>query len=278
MDTLDKYRIFYEVAKSKNITKASERLFISQPAVSQTIKKLEDELSATLFIRNKKGVELTRFGQEVFQRVETAMLSLETINKISRDENELLRGSVVVGSGSNLAREMLTLPIKNFLDSFPNVQIIQIEDIQTNLFQMLRQGKVDLIITQQTEQFSEFSFCQIINHNYVFIKKKGAEVKRFIKTPQGSFTYNLFEEFEKQYKSQNYPATIVSGYRMEIELVKQGVGVALVPEFLVSNLIKNGEVEVIFKDYKLPAITFGYYYNPATLTSATEVFMKFLEE
>ena len=124
MDTLDKYRIFYEVAKSKNITKASERLFISQPAVSQTIKKLEDELSATLFIRNKKGVELTRFGQEVFQRVETAMLSLETINKISRDENELLRGSVVVGSGSNLAREMLTLPIKNFLDSFPTDRTI----------------------------------------------------------------------------------------------------------------------------------------------------------
>ena len=83
MDSLDNYRIFYEVAKCKNITKASKNLFISQPAVSQTIKKLEDELGATLFIRNKKGVELTRFGQEVFQRAETAMLSFH--NKKSVD-------------------------------------------------------------------------------------------------------------------------------------------------------------------------------------------------
>ena len=277
METLDNYRIFYEVAKSKNITKASERLFISQPAVSQTIKKLEEELSATLFIRNKKGVELTRFGQEVFQRVETAMLALKTIDKISRDEHELLRGSIIIGCGSNLARELLTLPIKNFLDSFPNVQITQIEDVQANLFEMLRKGKVDFVMTQQTDQFDEFKFCPKIEHNYLFIKKKGVEVKRFIKIPQGSFTYNVFEDFEKQYKPQSYPATIVSGYSMEIELVKQGVGIALVPEFLVSDLIKSGEVEVVFKDYQLPTTTFGYYYNPALLTSAAEVFMKFLE-
>ena len=278
MDSIDNYRIFYEVAKYKNITRASEHLYISQPAVSQAIKKIEEQLGTTLFIRNKKGVELTRFGQEVFQKVETAMLSLETIDKISRDEHELLRGSVVIGSGSNVAREMLTLPIKNFLDNFPCVQIIQMEDIPTKLFQMLRKGEVDIVITQQNEQFNEFSFCEIKKHNYVFIKKKGGEVKRFIKTPQGSFTYNLFEEFEKQNKFENYPATIVSGYRMEIELVKQGVGIALVPEFLVSNFISSGEVEVIFKDYKLPSITFGYYYNPTLLTTATEVFMKFLEE
>ncbi len=60
--SLNNYLVFYEVAKAKNITKASEELFISQPAVTQTIKKLEKELGVFIFIRSKKGMKLTKIG------------------------------------------------------------------------------------------------------------------------------------------------------------------------------------------------------------------------
>ena len=61
---LEYYKIFYEVAKEQNITKASENLHISQPAISKTIKLLEEKLGGTLFVRTKKGVILTEEGKE----------------------------------------------------------------------------------------------------------------------------------------------------------------------------------------------------------------------
>lgn len=277
MNSLNNYYIFYEVARTKNITRASENLFISQPAVSQSIKKLEEELSATLFIRDKKGVRLTKFGEEIFQKVETAMLALKSIDGMAIQERELMRGSIVIGSGSNVARELLALPIKNFLENFPNIQITQIEDVQTKMLNMLKKGEVDLVISQQNEQIKELTFTPLLEHKYVFIKKKGVEIKRFIKITKGSYTYELFEGFEKQNGIENHPDIIVSGYRMAIELAKQGIGLALVPEFLVSELIQSGEVEVVFKDYQMPTVTFGYYVNPVAITSAVEVFTKFLE-
>ena len=89
MEDFNKYKIFYEVAKEGNITRASEKLFISQPAVSQSIKKLEEELEVSLFIRNKSGVTLTSIGQEIFTKVDGAILSLKDIDKIIEEKNEL---------------------------------------------------------------------------------------------------------------------------------------------------------------------------------------------
>ena len=70
---LDLYKIFYTVAKHKHMTKASEELHISQPAISQSIKKLEDQLGGTLFIRSNKGMELTSEGEMFFEHIKGAL-------------------------------------------------------------------------------------------------------------------------------------------------------------------------------------------------------------
>ena len=71
---LELYRIFYVVAKSKNMTRASEELFISQPAISQSIKKLESELGGTLFLRSNKGMELTEEGKMFYSYIKDQQL------------------------------------------------------------------------------------------------------------------------------------------------------------------------------------------------------------
>lgn len=276
MIDLDKYRIFYEVAKEKNITKASENLYISQPAVSQVIKKLEDELGITLFIRNKKGVELTKFGKDIFQRVEGAMIALNSIDRIVEEESELLKGNLVIGSGSNVARELLTLPIKNFLQEFPNVQITQVEDVQSNMINGLRNGKIDIVISQQNDEIEDLIFYPLLSHQYVFVKAKGVNTDRFITISKGSYTQQLFKEFTNKYK-KDFSLLTVSGYRMAIDLAKLGVGITLVPKFLVNALIDREKLETTFNDCKLPTVTFGYYINPLISTPATEVFIKFLK-
>ncbi len=276
MDRLDNYRIFYEVAKVGNITRAAENLYISQPAISQVIKKMEEQLQAKLFIRNKSGVELTRFGQQVFQKVEIAILSIKAAENMAEEEHELLSGELIIGSGSMVAREFLLEPFERFLQSFPNIQIVQVEGVQSVMFEKLRKGEVDLIISQQNAQITDLEFYPIANQKYVFVKKKGCEIKRFIKLSKGSYTYELFEEFEREKKLKTLPDIIVTGYRMAIELAKLGVGLALIPESIAKKSLANGETEVAYEDYKLPQITFGYYINQILINRATEVFVKFL--
>ena len=76
---LELYKIFYEVGKEKNITKASNALFISQPAITHQIKKLEADLNYTLFYRTKYGVEFTKEGEELFKNIKDSIASLENV-------------------------------------------------------------------------------------------------------------------------------------------------------------------------------------------------------
>ena len=80
---LSQYKIFYEVAKAGNISKAAKELYISQPAISKAISKLEESLGIKLFSRNSRGVQLTREGAILFQHVNTAF------DSIGRGEREL---------------------------------------------------------------------------------------------------------------------------------------------------------------------------------------------
>ena len=71
-ESLSGYRIFYEVANCKNISRAASQLYISQPAISKSIQKLEEQLGAKLFIRSSKGVLLTPEGQMLYETVQEA--------------------------------------------------------------------------------------------------------------------------------------------------------------------------------------------------------------
>ena len=83
---LELYRVFYVVAKNKHMTKASCELHLSQPAISQSINKLEDGLGGTLFLRSNKGMELTEEGKMFYEYVKGAL------ELISNAENECFRG------------------------------------------------------------------------------------------------------------------------------------------------------------------------------------------
>ena len=87
MTNLNLYRIFCEVAKEKNITKASDNLYISQPAVSSAIKELEASLGGQLFIRKNKGVVLTGYGQEIYNLVLPCIEKLSTVDTFFEDIN-----------------------------------------------------------------------------------------------------------------------------------------------------------------------------------------------
>ena len=104
---LEYYKIFYEVAKEQNITKASENLHISQPAISKTIKLLEEKLGGTLFVRTKKGVTLTEEGKEFYSYITKAMEYINSAENKFSDLINLETGVIKIGVNSTLTKEFL---------------------------------------------------------------------------------------------------------------------------------------------------------------------------
>lgn len=143
---LELYRIFYVVAKNKHMTRASEELCISQPAISQSIKKLEEQLGGTLFIRSNKGMELTKEGEMFFDYIKGA------IDLITSAENEftsfknLDKGTVRIGVSTTLTKLVLMDTVEEFHKLYPNIEINIVNGLTDNLLLDLEKGKLDFVI------------------------------------------------------------------------------------------------------------------------------------
>lgn len=274
------FKIFYEVARQKNITKAAEKLFISQPAVTQTIKKLENDLDVTLFLRNKKGVELTRIGEEIFEKVESAMVTFESVEKTLKEYSGLLCGEVTVSCGINVGKKVLIGAIEEFVSAYPKVNIVQTNDVQARALERLRKGEIDLLITQHNNEVEDLTFKKLYNETYVLVKSPRPEFEnndlRFITTGVGAYSNKLFSEFIKSRGLEDAPIVRVSSYNMLFDLCKLGVGVGILPHFLADEEIQKNELEVVFDDYEFSSVDYGVYYNEKNLTRAAKEFLKML--
>ena len=147
---LELYRIFYVVAKHKHMTKASEELHISQPAISQSIKKLEEQLDGTLFLRSNKGMELTEEGKMFYEYVDGA---LQLINNAEREFTSfkiLDKGEVKIGCSTTLTKLVLLETIKKFHIDYPNINITINNDLTSNLINDLKLGKLDFVIFNES--------------------------------------------------------------------------------------------------------------------------------
>ena len=149
------YKVFYYVAKTKNITKASEILLISQPAITQTIKKLESELDATLFYRTSRGMELTNLGEELFQNIKN---SIECLNNCKRLLNEFdLKEikTIRIGGGTTLLKHNALMGFKVFKEKYPNIKIEIIRGITSELLNKLHDNILDLVLFNMPVQMDE---------------------------------------------------------------------------------------------------------------------------
>ena len=99
---LELYKVFYIVAKNKHMTKASEELHISQPAISQSIKKLEDQLGGTLFLRSNKGMELTEEGKMFYEYVKGALELINDAENEFTSFKDLTKGEIKIGCSTTL--------------------------------------------------------------------------------------------------------------------------------------------------------------------------------
>ena len=140
------YKVFYHVAVTLSFSEASKQLFISQSAVSQSIKVLEKKLNQPLFIRSTKKVQLTPEGEILLKHIEPAM------NLIKKGENQLLEahtlngGQLRIGASDTICRYYLVPYLNRFHKEFPNIHIKVINQTSIECAKFLENGQADFIV------------------------------------------------------------------------------------------------------------------------------------
>ena len=147
---LELYRVFYTVAKNKHMTKASEELHISQPAISQSIKKLEEQLGGILFLRSNKGMELTEEGKMFYEYIKGALELIGNAENEFTSFKDLSKGEVKIGCSTTLTKLILIDALKEFNKDYPNININIINDLTSNLINDLKLGKLDFVIFNES--------------------------------------------------------------------------------------------------------------------------------
>ncbi len=147
---LELYRVFYVVAKNKHMTKASEELHISQPAISQSIKKLEEQLGGILFLRSNKGMQLTEEGKMFYEYVKGALTLINNAENEFTSFKNLSKGEIKIGCSTTLTKLILIDVLKKFHKEYPNININITNDLTSNLIKKLKIGKLDFVIFNES--------------------------------------------------------------------------------------------------------------------------------
>ena len=240
------YKVFYYVAKTLSFSEASKKLFISQSAVSQSIKALEKKLDQTLFIRSTKRVKLTPEGEILFKHIEPAVnLIIRGENQIM-DANDLNGGQLRIGATDTICRYHLVPYLKEFHEHFPNVHIKVTNATSSRCVDLLENEVVDLIVTnypnprmnsiQNIRKIHEFHDVFIANQNYAHLKNKRLELEELLGYPilmldKVSMTSEFLHSLFQQHQLDLVPEIELSSNDLLIDLARIGLGIAFSPDF-----------------------------------------------
>ena len=182
-NNLNLYHIFYTVANCKNISAAAKELYISQPAISKAISKLEQNLDTKLFIRNSRGVSLTTEGELLFEQVQTAFSCIKTGEEKVRLAGQLGIGHLSIGVSTTLCKYVLLPYLQEFTQNNPHIQISISCQSSTETLEALQNGNVDIGLIGYPEGKNNLEYYPVMNIHDVFVttqnyidnfKKRGA--------------------------------------------------------------------------------------------------------
>lgn len=279
------YKVFFQVAKSLSFSDAAETLFISQSAVSQSIKTLEKRLNQTLFIRSTKRVALTKEGELLLKHVEPA------INLISRGENQLCADpksgvQLRIGASDTICRYYLVPFLNNFHKKYPSIHIKVTNGTSLQCAKLLERNEVDIIVTNSPNPALNniMQIIPVLEFRDIFIGNKEAfpltdypislkELQQYPilmldkRSTTSIFLHNLFLDNSLDL----VPAIELSSNDLLIDLAKIGLGVAFIPDYCVKEL---DNLAVISITEQIPSrLLVAAYNNDIPISDAAKFFI-----
>lgn len=292
---LNLYRTFYHVAETGSISKTAEKLFITQPSVSYSIRSLENELNVQLFKRTAKGVELTPEGKTLRFHIENAFNSINLGEKcLVGNINEIVDGELSIGVPSHIGVFFLSKYILNFHRRYPNIKINIISRPTSKLVEMLECDKLDLIVDATpiigknkkitVKHLKNFECCFAVHKsNKEYEKKKKISIEDLVSLPlilPGKSNNNrmVIDNYFTMQNIKPTPIIEVSTTDMMIDLVKRDMGVGYFIKDSIQEQLEKGIFEELLLQKPLPTQEVGVAYVSEYMTNILKKFIELFNE
>lgn len=257
---LSAYRIFYTVANAGNISKAAKELYISQPAISKSIQKLEDGIGCKLFLRSSRGVTLTEEGELLYSYVKNAFETLTLGEEKLHRSIELGVGHLKIGVSSTLCKYLLLPYLKEFIKRHPHISISITCQSTNDTLKLLEENKIDIGLIGKPDNTKNIQFDYLEEIEDIFVATK--DYLRNLKTRgvtkshilQNSTLmlldkHNMTRQYIDDYLQINHihvqDSIDISDMDLLIEFAKIGVGVAcVIKSFVTSELAEGMLIEI----------------------------------
>lgn len=305
---LSSYHIFNAVAEAGNLSKAAKTLYISQPAISRAVSKLEQNLCVKLFIRGSRGVRLTEEGELLYRHTKTAFDSLRQGEEDLRRLTGLGAGTLRIGVSTTLCKHILMPYLKQFIEAYPNIQITIRCHSSKETLELLDQGKLDIGLVSRAESIHPLEFLPVAEIEPVFVatetylknvtlqkqndapsaKNRRSAAKKASGVPLSYFKNGTLMLPDTSHSSRTYAEDYLNKHQIEtgqilevnstdllIDFAKIGLGIGyVIKEFVQTELDAKTLIEL-----PLPAKpekhTIGFAYKKTHLQSGS--IQKFIE-
>ena len=288
---LELYRVFKEVAEAGNISVAAKNLYISQSAVSQSVKQLETALQARLFVRSPRGVTLTGEGQMLYQYVRSALGLLATGEDKLSQAQQLLLGTLTIGASDTVTSFFLTPYLDAFHRRHPGIRLKIVSGRSAKVLSMLKSGAVDIAFASSPSDPGLSTWPCFATHS-VFVAGSGYDCDFdhvYTRQEIADFPLILLERkassrvFLEQYFLQSgitlSPEIELSSRSLLVSLARIGLGVAGVTLEFVQDALLSGDIRLLKTDFTIPARSVDMCtLQEVTPTAAATAFMEMVRQ
>ena len=288
---LEQYRVFKEVADNGNISGTAKKLYLSQSAVSQSIKLLEQELGVRLFSRTARGVTLTSEGRLLYDYAARALSLLEAGEERLAQTRELLSGELTIGANDTLTKYYLLPFLQSYHRQYPHIRVRICNGTSRRVLELLQGGQVDLAFATIPEDTRQFSVRTCFETHAVFVAAPDydcdfdrvyslSEISRFplILLERTASSRRYLEEFFLRHGLKLEPEIELASHNLLISLARIGLGVACVTEEQSMSGFQRGIIRKLQVEEAVPPRAVGMFTLQDTEPpAAARRFMEFVQ-
>ena len=279
---LSSYRIFYTVANTGNISKAAKELYISQPAISKSIQKLEESVGCKLFSRSSRGVVLTDEGKLLYEHVSEAFETLTMGEEKLKRSIELGVGHLKIGVSSTLCKYLLLPYLKEFIRQNPHISISISCQSTNDTLKLLEDNKIDIGLIGKPENLKNihFDFLEEIEDIFVAakdylrnLKARGIQKDHILQSStlmlldKNNMTRQYIDDYLQENQIIIKDSIDISDMDLLIDFARIGVGVACVIKNFVRGDLENGTLMEIPLGFPIHKREVGFAYKTTTKPS-----------
>lgn len=279
---LSSYRIFYTVANTGNISKAAKELYISQPAISKSIQKLEESVGCKLFSRSSRGVVLNDKGKLLYEHVSEAFETLTMGEEKLKRSIELGVGHLKIGVSSTLCKYLLLPYLKEFIRQNPHISISISCQSTNDTLKLLEDNKIDIGLIGKPENLKNihFDFLEEIEDIFVAakdylrnLKARGIQKDHILQSStlmlldKNNMTRQYIDDYLQENQIIIKDSIDISDMDLLIDFARIGVGVACVIKNFVREDLENGTLMEIPLGFPIHKREVGFAYKTTTKPS-----------